>query len=62
MFQPTLIEVVSTQGVIVSEKVEGAWKHNSCVLAGDTDIDWMADTALPTYPTGAQMFLNGGEL
>ena len=62
MFQPTLIEVISTQGVIVSEKVEGAWKHNSCVLAGDTDIDYVANTALPTYPTGAQMFLNGGEL
>lgn len=49
-------------GVIVSEKVEGAWKHNKCVLNGSEDFAYPSDTALPTYPTGAQMFLNGGEL
>lgn len=51
-----------TYGVIVSEKVEGAWKHNKCVLTGSDGVDFNADTALPTYPTGAQMFLNGGDL
>lgn len=49
-------------GVIVSEKIEGAWKHNKCVLAGAEGEDFNADTALPTFPTGAQMFLNGGDL
>lgn len=49
-------------GVIVSEKIEGAWKHNRCVLAGSTNVDFNADDALPTYPVGQQMFLNGGDL
>lgn len=49
-------------GVIVSEKVEGAWKHNKCFLAGGTEENYNADTALPTYPRGAEMFLNGGDL
>lgn len=49
-------------GVIVSEKIAGAWQHNQCILAGDTDQKFAANDALPTYPTGAQMFLNGGDL
>lgn len=49
-------------GVIVSEKIAGAWQHNQCILSGDTDYDFAANVALPTYPTGAQMFLNGGDL
>lgn len=49
-------------GVIVSEKIAGAWQHNQCVLDGDKDVMFPADAALPTYPTGAQMFLNGGDL
>lgn len=49
-------------GVIVSEKIAGAWQHNKCILAGDVDFEFDANTALPTYPTGAQMFLNGGDL
>ena len=51
-----------SSGVIVSEKVEGAWKHNRCVMNGASACNWNSNTALPTYPTGAQMFLNGGEL
>lgn len=49
-------------GVIVSEKIEGAWKHNRCQLTGATNLDYNADEALPTYPVGQQMFLNGGSL
>lgn len=49
-------------GVIVSEKIAGAWQHNQCVLHGDDNFLFAADAALPTYPTGAQMFLNGGDL
>ena len=51
-----------TNGVIVSEKIAGAWQHNQCVLSGDTVIQFPANDALPSYPTGAQMFLNGGDL
>ena len=51
-----------TNGVIVSEKIDGAWQHNQCVLSGDADIHFTANEALPTYPNGAQKFLNGGNL
>lgn len=49
-------------GAIVSEKIEGAWKHNRCQLTGVPGEDFASNVALPTYPTGAQMFLNGGDL
>lgn len=52
----------ATYGIIVSEKVEGAWKHNRCVLEGAGDYEFVADTAIATYPVGQQMFLNGGDL
>lgn len=49
-------------GMIVSEKVLGAWAHSTCVLSTPTSPSYTADVALPTYPTGAEMFLNGGDL
>lgn len=52
----------SAYGIIVSEKIAGAWQHSQCVLALYDEAGTTADVALPTYPTGAQMFLNGGDL
>lgn len=49
-------------GIIVSEKIAGAWQHSQCVLTLYDEAGTAADVALPTYPTGAQMFLNGGDL
>lgn len=49
-------------GIIVSEKIAGAWQHSQCVLSLFDEAGTPADVALPTYPTGAQMFLNGGDL
>lgn len=49
-------------GLIVSDKIDGAWVHNNCQLTGGASEDWSADTALPTYPTGSEQFLNGGDL
>lgn len=49
-------------GIIVSEKIAGAWQHSQCVLSLYDEAGTTADVALPTYPTGAQMFLNGGDL
>ena len=49
-------------GIIVSEKIAGAWQHSQCVLSLFDEAGTTADVALPTYPTGAQMFLNGGDL
>lgn len=51
-----------SRGIIVSDKVDGAWIHNSCTLSGDANYTASADTALPTYPTGSEQFLNGGDL
>lgn len=53
---------LTSYGIIVSEKIEGAWKHNRCEMFTLSNRYWPANDALPTYPTGAQMFLNGGEL
>lgn len=49
-------------GGIVSEKVDGAWKHSPCTLSGIGDYNFAANIALPTYPTGAEQYLNGGDL
>lgn len=55
-------EGAEAYGVIVSEKIAGAWQHSQCVLSLYDEAGTAADVALPTYPTGAQMFLNGGDL
>lgn len=49
-------------GVIVSELLDGAWKHSSCTLDASDATLQSADTALPTYPTANEQFLNGGDL
>ena len=49
-------------GLIVSDKIDGAWQHNDCQLTGGAAEDWNANTALPTYPVGSEQFLNGGDL
>lgn len=49
-------------GCIVSEKMDGQWIHNNCTLTLLGEADFTADVALPTYPTGAAQFLNGGDL
>lgn len=62
VFEMSEISDAIADGCIVSEKIEGAWKHNRCQLDADAGADFNSNTALPTYPTGAQMFLNGGDL
>lgn len=48
-------------GIIVSRLENGKYVHNKVVLAAPTDPQWAAADALPTYPTGSQRFLNGGD-
>ena len=62
VFEMSTISDNLADGCIVSEKIEGAWKHNRCQLDGDAGADFSSSVALPTYPQGAQMFLNGGDL
>lgn len=49
-------------GVIVSDKVNGSWIHNTCVLTKHGTALTPANDALPTYPVGVDQFLNGGDL
>lgn len=54
--------IATNMGVILSKNVDGAWKHSSCQLSTPTAPSSASDVALPTYPTGDAMFLNGGDL
>lgn len=49
-------------GVIISKKVGAKFIHNDAVMVAPSGVSYDADTALPTYPTGTEKFLNGGEL
>lgn len=57
----TLGALSENYGIIVSRKSDSGYKHNRCVLADPTSPAWTVDVALPTYPVGAQRFLNGGD-
>lgn len=61
-FQLGQSSVASDCGTIVSEKIDGVWKHNTCALNYGSVHEFAADVALPTYPTGAAQFLNGGDI
>ena len=52
----------SSCGAILSDKEDGAWIHSTCVLGGGNAFNYAADVALPTYPTGSEQYLNGGDL
>ena len=53
----------TANGVIVSKRENGAWVHSNCQLAMENAASADAyETQLPTYPTGAEQFLNGGDL
>ena len=58
----TLASVAGCCAVIVSKKVSGKYIHNEAVLGDSSNFDAPADTALPTYPVGAQNYLNGGDI
>lgn len=53
---------IMSYGLIVSDLVDGAWKHNNATMETEDTLFWSSDSALPTYPTGTQQFLNGGDL
>ena len=61
MFESTT--ACKADGIILSKKVESAWQHcKSTMKVLGTNPDFAADVALPTYPTGASRFLNGGDI
>ncbi len=58
----TLGTVANCCAVIVSKKTTSGYIHNEAILGDATGIDYNADAALPTYPVGAQDYLNGGDI
>lgn len=48
--------------VIISKKSNGKFIHNEAVLGDGTDYDYSSNIALPTYPVGAENYLNGGDI
>lgn len=49
-------------GVILSKKTASGWEHTTSSMKSTGDLDFASDVALPTYPTGAEQFLNGGDI
>ena len=56
----TLVDMSANYGIIVSRKTTNGFIHNEVTLAAVADPQYTSSVALPTYPTGAQRFLNGG--
>lgn len=48
--------------IIISKKSSGKYIHNEAKLGAAQGNPWTADVALPTYPVGAQNYLNGGDI
>ena len=57
-----LAAVAGCCAVIISKKVSGKYIHNEAVLGDGSGFSAPADTTLPTYPVGAQNYLNGGDI
>lgn len=47
---------------IVTRKENGAFIHSTAEWVAAGTLQFAADVALPTYPIGTEMFLNGGEI
>lgn len=58
----TLASVAGCCAVIVSKKTASKYIHNEAVLGDGANFVAPSDTALPTYPVGAQNYLNGGDI
>lgn len=50
------------RGLIFTKKTDAGYIHSNCVLSSAADQNFASDVALPTYPTGSEQFLNGGDL
>lgn len=58
----SLAAIAGCCSFIISKKANGGFIHSKAVLGDATDLDFNANTALPTYPVGAQNYLNGGDI
>ena len=51
-----------TQWTIVTRKENGSFIHSDCAITLTSGAKFASDVALPTYPVGTEMYLNGGDL
>lgn len=58
----TIASIAGNCGIILTKKENGGFIHSSCVLSTPTNPSYNATTAIMSYPTGTQMYLNGGDL
>lgn len=58
----TLATVANCCAVVISKKSANGYIHNEAILGSKAGNDFNADAALPTYPVGAQDYLNGGDI
>lgn len=58
----TLASVANCCAVIISKKTTSGYIHNEAILGDAVGNEFNADVALPTYPVGAQDYLNGGDI
>lgn len=57
----TIASIANCCAIIVTKKTSSGFEHSEAVLGAGTDLSYNANTALPTYPIGSEMFLNGGD-
>ena len=50
------------RGLIFTKKTDAGYSHSNCTLSSAADQNFASDTALPTYPTGTEAYLNGGDI
>ena len=49
-------------GLIITRKTSKGYIHSTCSLELTVTASYTADVALPTYPQGEELFLNGGDI
>ena len=61
-FNCGLTSELMSGGNIISKYENGVWKHSDGAMIGAGGFDFASDVALPTYPVGSELFLNGGDI
>ena len=61
-FTLTLAGCYNCMGVIVSKKTSKGYIHSTSAITAKGTLSYTADVALPTYPQGEALFLNGGDI
>lgn len=58
----TAADAAGNCGIIVTRKGTNGFYHSACKLSEPSSPAATSDVALPTYPVGTEMYLNGGDV